>query len=91
MLTPLCCLVLINRSYHHLICKAQHFYCETHAFSGIAHVDDVDIVGGNDSLVSSFPQVEIRKDATQKISKSNSSAGCSGSLSSGSCSCIFNK
>ena len=47
--------------------------------------EDVDIVGGNDPPVSSYPPVEIEKDATNRNSKcssSNSSSSNSGSSSS---------
>lgn len=58
-------------------------------YSGNDLVDeDVDIVGGNDAPISSFPPVEIDKDAAQRNSKcssSSSSSSESGSSSSGSC------
>lgn len=58
-------------------------------YSGNDLVDeDVDIVGGNDAPISSFPPVEIEKDAAQRNSKcssSSSSSSESGSSSSGSC------
>lgn len=53
--------------------------------------EDVDIVGGNDQPVSSFPPVEIEKDAAHRNSKcsnSSSSSSDSGSSSSGSFYCI---
>lgn len=62
-------------------------------YSGNDLVDeDVDIVGGNDAPISSFPPVEIEKDAAQRNSKcssSSSSSSESGSSSSGSCFCIL--
>lgn len=54
--------------------------------------EDVDIVGGNDPPVSSYPPVEILKDGANKNSKcssSSSSSSDSGSSSSGSCYCIL--
>lgn len=61
-------------------------------FSGNDPVDeDVDIVGGNDPPVSSYPPVEIEKDAANRNSKcssSSSSSSDSGSSSSGSCFCV---
>lgn len=50
--------------------------------------EDVDIVGGDDPPVSSYPPVEILKDGTNRNSKcgsSSSSSSESGSSSSGSC------
>ncbi|KAM1025657.1 hypothetical protein ACFX2I_038670 [Malus domestica] len=47
--------------------------------------EDVDIIGGNDAPISSFPPVEIEKDAARKNSKcssSSSSSSDSGSSSS---------
>ena len=62
-------------------------------FSGNDPVDeDVDIVGGNDPPVSSYPPVEIEKDAANRNSKcssSSSSSSDSGSSSSGSCFCVL--
>lgn len=56
-------------------------------FLGNEPVDeDVDIVGGNDPAISSYPAVEIEKDAAQKSSKcssSSSSSSESGSSSGG--------
>lgn len=52
--------------------------------------EDVDIVGGNDLPMSSFPPVEIEKDAVRRNSKCrgpSSSSSESGSSSSGSCFC----
>jgi hypothetical protein len=61
-------------------------------FSGNDPVEeDVDIVGGNDPPVSSYPPVEIEKDAANRNSKcssSSSSSSESGSSSSGSCFCV---
>lgn len=54
--------------------------------------EDVDIVGGNDAPMSSFPPVEIEKDAghrNSKCSSSSSSSSESGSSSSGSCFCVL--
>lgn len=60
--------------------------------SGNDQVDeDVDVVGGNDPPVSSYPPVEIEKDVanrTSKCSSSSSSSSESGSSSSGLCLCI---
>ncbi|XP_012079887.1 transcription factor GTE10 isoform X2 [Jatropha curcas] len=39
--------------------------------------EDIDIVGGNDPPISSYPPVEIEKDATQKQSKYSSSSSSS--------------
>ncbi|XP_021616188.1 transcription factor GTE10 isoform X2 [Manihot esculenta] len=39
--------------------------------------EDVDIVGGNDPAISSYPAVEIEKDAAQKSSKCSSSSSSS--------------
>ena len=50
--------------------------------------EDVDIVGGNDPPVSSYPPIEIEKDAVRRDSKcsnSSSSSSESGSSSSGWC------
>lgn len=50
--------------------------------------EEVDIVGGNDAPISSFPPVEIEKDPAQRNSKcssSSSSSSESGSSSSGLC------
>ena len=56
-------------------------------YSGNDPVDeDVDILGGNDAPVSSFPPVEIEKDAAHRNSKcssASSSSSDSGSSSSG--------
>ncbi|KAJ9163865.1 hypothetical protein P3X46_023492 [Hevea brasiliensis] len=43
--------------------------------------EDIDIVGGNDPAISSYPPVEIEKDAAQKNSKCSSSSSESGSSS----------
>lgn len=54
--------------------------------------EDVDIVGGNDPPISSFPPVEIEKDAAHRNSKcssSSSSSSESGSSSSGWCYCVY--
>ncbi|XP_015882352.3 transcription factor GTE10 isoform X1 [Ziziphus jujuba] len=44
--------------------------------------EDVDVVGGNDPPISTFPPVEIEKDAAHRNSKCNSSSSESGSSSS---------
>ncbi|KAJ7956084.1 Transcription factor like [Quillaja saponaria] len=46
--------------------------------------EDVDIVGGNDPLVSSYPPIEIEKDAANRNSKCSSSSSSSESGSSSS-------
>lgn len=48
----------------------------------------MDVVGGNDPPISTFPPVEIEKDAAHRNSKCNSSSSESGSSSSGSCYCV---
>jgi len=51
--------------------------------------EDVDIVGGNDPPISTYPPLEIDKDGTNRNSKctsSSSSSSESGTSSSGSCS-----
>lgn len=54
--------------------------------------EEVDIVGGNDAPISSFPPVEIEKDPAHRNSKwssSSSSSSESGSSSSGLISTYF--
>lgn len=50
--------------------------------------EDVDIVGGNDPPISTYPPLEIEKDGNHRNSKcssSSSSSSESGTSSSGSC------